>query len=107
MDAKAPALDKKKIEHGTLETAGKIAGVVLDFDRLKDRMEHAFEDVMYDARRAAKTGRRRVDDIIEDTTHLIKKNPWRSVGYVLATGVGVGMVASWLLRKKSNCRSDR
>ncbi len=49
----------------------------------------------------AKHGRRAIEDTIDDTTYLIKKNPWQSVGYAAGAGLGVGLVAGWLITRRS------
>lgn len=87
----------------TMETAGKVASVAIDAGVLKKRVENAVEDALIDARRMAKHSRHAIEDVIDDTTYLIKKNPWQSVGYVLGAGIGIGFLSGWLMtRKKGN-----
>lgn len=74
-----------------LETAGKIAEVGLDFALLKKRLENAVEDVVREAERMAKHGRHAVEDVMDDTTYWIKKNPWPSVGYAAGAAFGIGL----------------
>ncbi|HEU4768651.1 MAG TPA: hypothetical protein VFS77_14810, partial [Pyrinomonadaceae bacterium] len=64
-----------------LETAGKIAEVSVDFGLLKKRLGNAVEDAVLEAERMAKHGRHAMEDVIDDTTYWVKKNPWQSVGY--------------------------
>jgi ElaB/YqjD/DUF883 family membrane-anchored ribosome-binding protein len=79
-----------------LDTAGKIAEVGLDLGTLKKRVENAFDDAVLDAERIAKHGRHATEDVIEDTTYWIKKNPWRSVGYAAGAGFGIGLFVGWV-----------
>ena len=65
-----------------LETAGKIAELGVDFRLLKKRLGNAVDDAVLEAERMEKHGRRAMEDVREDTTHWIKKNPWQSIGYV-------------------------
>ena len=78
-----------------LETAGKIAEVGVDFPLLKKRLGNAVDDAVMEAERMAKHGRRAVEDVMEDTTYWIKKNPWQSVGYVAGAAFGVGLCLGW------------
>ena len=82
-----------------LETVGNVAATALDVDRLKKKVEYAVEDAVYDAQRIAKHGKHAVEDLVDDTEHMIKKNPWQSVGYVLGAGFGVGLLTGWLLTR--------
>lgn len=79
----------------TLETAGKIAGVGVDFRLLKKRLENAVEDAVLEAERMAKHGKRAMEDVVEDTTYRIKKNPWQSVGYAAGAAFGIGLCVGW------------
>lgn len=78
-----------------LEAAGKIAEVGVDFRLLKKRLGNAVDDAVLEAERVAKHGRRAKEDVMEDTTHWMKKNPWRSVGYVAGAAFGMGLCLAW------------
>lgn len=84
-----------------LETAGKIAEVGVDFRLLKKRLENAVEDAVLEAERMAKHGRRAMEDVMEDTTYRIKKNPWQSVGYAAGAAFGIGLCAGWFTSRRS------
>jgi ElaB/YqjD/DUF883 family membrane-anchored ribosome-binding protein len=84
-----------------LKTAGKIADVALDFGLLKKRLENAVEDAILDTERMAKHGRRALEDVMEDTTYWIKKNPWQSVGYAAGAGLGIGLFVGWFTSQLS------
>ena len=78
-----------------LETAGKIAEVGVDFRLLKKRLGNAVDDAVLEAERMAKHGKRAMEDVREDTTYWIKKNPWQSVGYVAGAAFGIGLCLGW------------
>jgi ElaB/YqjD/DUF883 family membrane-anchored ribosome-binding protein len=78
-----------------LETAGKIAGVGVDFRLLKKRLGNAVDDCVLEAERMAKHGKRAMEDVFEDTTYRIKKNPWQTVGYVAGAAFGFGLCLGW------------
>ena len=84
-----------------LETAGRIAETGLDVGVLKKRLENAVEEAVIDAERIAKHGRHALEDAVEDTTYWIKKNPWQSVGYAAGAGVGIGLLAGWLMTRRN------
>jgi len=85
-----------------LDTATKIADVGFDVGMLKKKLENAVDDATADAERLAKRGRHAVEDIVDDTRYLIKKNPWQSVGYAAGAGLGVGLIAGWLLTRRGD-----
>jgi len=78
-----------------LEAAGKIAEIGIDFGLMKKRLENAVGDAVVEAERMAKHGRRAMEDVKEDTTYWIKKNPWQSVGYVAGAAFGIGLCLGW------------
>jgi ElaB/YqjD/DUF883 family membrane-anchored ribosome-binding protein len=78
-----------------LETAGKIAAIGVDFPLLKKRLGNAVNDCVLEAERMAKHGKRAMEDVREDTTYWIKKNPWQSVGYVAGAAFGIGVCLGW------------
>ena len=78
-----------------LQTAGKIAEIGVDFPLLKKRLGNAVDDAVLEAGRIAKHGRHAMEDVMEDTTYWIKKNPWQSVGYVAGAAFGIGLCLGW------------
>ena len=74
-----------------LETAGKIAGSGVDFPLLKKKLGNAVDDCVLEAERMAKHGKRAMEDVREDTTYWIKKNPWQSLGYVAGGAFAIGL----------------
>lgn len=99
----------EKINNGStakeaFNKAVNMAATAIDVEGLKLRVEEAVEDAVHDAERLAKQGKYMLEDKIDDTEHYIKKNPWRSVGYVLGAGVGIGFLTGWLLTR--TCRDE-
>ena len=97
--------EKSKVREA-LDTATKIADVGFDVGMLKKRLENAVDDATADAERLAKRGRHAVEDMVDDTTYLTKKNPLRSVGYAAGAGLGIGLIAGWLLTRRSGKTID-
>jgi ElaB/YqjD/DUF883 family membrane-anchored ribosome-binding protein len=83
------------------ETAGKVAQVGLDFALLKKRLENAVEDTVRDAERMAKHGRHAMEDVVEDATYRIKRNPWQSIGYAAGAALGIGLCVGWFASRLS------
>lgn len=82
------------------ETVETVAEAGLDLTLLKKKLDHAVEETILDAERLVKHGKRGFEDAIDDTTYLIKKNPWQSVGYVFAAGVGLGLFSGFMMCRK-------
>lgn len=102
MSTTTESINNKSKLQGTLEAAGKVAEMGIDVTALKKRVENAVEDAVLDAQRIAKQGKRKFEDVVDDTEHLIKKNPWQSVGYVFGAGVGLGLFAGLLLTRRDH-----
>ena len=87
-----------------LETAGKIAEVGANFRLLKKRLENAIDDAVLETERMAKHGKRAMEDVMEDTTYWVKKNPWQSVGYAAGAAFGIGLCVGWFTsRLRTRC----
>lgn len=92
--------NKSKLQE-TLEAAGKVAEMGIDVAALKKKVENAVEDAVEDAQRLAKHGKHKFEDVVDDTEHLIKKNPWQSVGYGFGAGLGIGFFTGFLLTRRN------
>lgn len=92
---------KDRIGHAAA-TVGKVADAGLDLGLLKKKLENAVEETMLDAERLLKHGRRGFEDAIEDTTYLIKKNPWQSVAYAAGAALCLGLFTGWLFTRRNN-----
>ena len=58
--------------------------------RMKAAIAEKVEDGMNTARRAVKQGYRAAEDLADDTTHRIKRDPLRAVGLCFVAGVAAG-----------------
>lgn len=73
----------------------------LDAKKLKEMASNAIEDGIIDAHRMIKKGRYAAEDLIDDTEHHIKHDPWRSVGVTFGVGFGLGAIVGLLMARKS------
>ena len=67
-----------------------------EVSRLKTEASQAVEDGMIAARRLARRGRAATEDLIDEATDLVKRDPLRSVAMGLAIGFGLGALVVWL-----------
>lgn len=74
----------------------RVIQVGVEAARLKVQASHAVEDTIVGARRLAKRGRYAAEDLVDDATYRIKRDPLRSVAITFAVGLGVGALAGWL-----------
>ena len=88
-----------------LKTAGKIAEVGIDFGLLKKRLENAVENAVLETERVTKHGRHAMEDVMDDTTYWVKKNPWKSVGFAAGAAFSVGLCLGWFT-SRLNTRCD-
>jgi len=51
------------------------------------------------AQRIIRRGREAGEDYLDETTHYIKHNPWRSVAIALSVGLSLGFVGGFLSRR--------
>jgi ElaB/YqjD/DUF883 family membrane-anchored ribosome-binding protein len=62
-------------------------------EHIKAAITEAIEDSRKTARRAVKHGYRATEDLVDDTTYRIKRDPLRALGLAFVAGMAVG----WLL----------
>ena len=82
---------------GVAENAVRQAGVGVE--ELKTKASHTVEEGFAEAKRLAKEGERAAEGLMNDTAHLIKHEPLRSVGITFGVGLGLGIFAGWLLTR--------
>lgn len=58
--------------------------------RMKATIADAIEDRVDTARRALKHGYRATENFVDDTTHQIKRNPLRALGFSFVAGAATG-----------------
>ena len=59
-------------------------------------VEHAVEDGVTAARRAAKRGRYAAEDLLDETTYRVKRNPLSAVAISFCVGIGIGAIVVWI-----------
>jgi ElaB/YqjD/DUF883 family membrane-anchored ribosome-binding protein len=77
---------KEKVSQMARHADGPLTDFARDAVRMKAAITDAIEDRMTTARRAVKHGYRATEDIVEDATHRIKRDPWRAMGLSLVRG---------------------
>jgi ElaB/YqjD/DUF883 family membrane-anchored ribosome-binding protein len=97
---------KSSLIKEAIEAAENVVEIGLDVDRLKKKASETVEDGVAEAKRMIKRGRYAAEDLVEDTAHRIKHDPWRSVGITFAAGVGLGVLIGWLVGREKTERSD-
>ena len=58
--------------------------------RMKATIAEAIEDRVNTARRAVRHGYRATENFVDDTTHQMKRNPLRALGFSFVAGVAAG-----------------
>jgi ElaB/YqjD/DUF883 family membrane-anchored ribosome-binding protein len=94
-------LDRKGILKGAINVAEKAAKTAIDVEKMRIAASDIVEDGMYKAKRMMRKGQYAAEDLIEDTAHTIKKDPFRSVGITFGAGLGLGIFAGWLITYRS------
>jgi ElaB/YqjD/DUF883 family membrane-anchored ribosome-binding protein len=84
---------KENVLKGSQFVEEQFSNLGREASRLKGVMTDAVDDSMVNARRAARRGYNSAEDLIEETSHQIKRHPLRSVLCALALGALLG----WLL----------
>jgi len=86
----------------TVATGAQVANMGVEAARVRERIEHAVDDKVVAARRAAKRGRYAAEDLLDEATHCIKKNPVSAVAASFWAGFGLGAIAVWLCSRNGN-----
>lgn len=93
-------MDPTTMEHAT-DNAIKFAHVAHEAAKAKVLLDDAIEDGKREMRRLASRGYETAEDLMENTTHYIKRNPWRSIGFTLGVAGVTGLFVGWLLTRNS------
>ena len=80
-----------------LET--RVAAAQSKAARLKGELSKKVDETIQQGRRAARSGYRTAETIIEDATSSVKRHPWRAVGLAFGIGALIGLVVP--LRRRS------
>lgn len=104
LEVKDTAAKKEGFFKGAIDAAEQVARVGLKVEKLKQTAANAIDDGMVDARRMVKRGVYAAEDLVEDTAHLIKKEPLRSVAITFGTGLGIGVIVGWLVGHRTRAQ---
>jgi hypothetical protein len=83
---------KKNISKAARATEQRLTHFGNRTGRIKAGIIERIEDGVNTARRAAKHGYRAAEDFVDDTTHRIKRDPLRVLGFCFAAGVAAGWI---------------
>lgn len=86
--------------NNAIRAAEEVAKTGLKVERLKVKAANAIDDGIVDAKRMVKRGVYAAEDLIDDTAHRIKKDPWVSVGVTFGVGFGLGALFGWVITYK-------
>ena len=84
-----------------LEKAPSVDEVMREVSRLKSVVTDAVDDGFKTAVKAIKQGRNTAEDVLDETRHRVKKNPFEALGIVFAVGVLTGAVLTWASSRRS------
>ena len=91
--------DQKGFFKEAVGAAGQVAQAAFDLEKLKVAASHAVEDGVADAKRMIKKGRYAAEDLMDESAHRIKHDPFMSVGITFGVGLGLGIFAGWLVTR--------
>ena len=84
-----------------------IAESVQQATRASGAIADAFQDGLGEARRAMKVARRAVkqggeaaEELLNDTTKKVKRNPLQTIAITFAVGATVGAVFAWSIKRR-------
>ena len=80
-----------------IDVVEEVAKASYEVEKLKTQAAHAVEDGITQAKRLVKKGEYAAEDLLDETAHLIKHDPFRSVGITFGVGFGLGILVGWLL----------
>ncbi len=69
-------------------------------ERVGERMSDAIEEGYVVARRAVRRGRHAAEDLIDETSYRIKRDPLSAVAVTFGVGLGLGSIVGWLLTRR-------
>ena len=78
------------------EKPASVDEVLREVSCLKSVVTDAVDDGVRSALRAAKQGKTFAEDTIHDAKYAIKRNPLQAAGIVLAAGIVIGCLITWM-----------
>jgi ElaB/YqjD/DUF883 family membrane-anchored ribosome-binding protein len=83
-----------------IEKPAVIGEVLNEVSKLKGMLTDAVDDGVRSAVRALKQGRHAAEDAIDDARHVVRKNPFETVGVVFLAGVVTGGLVAWIASRR-------
>ena len=80
-----------------IQTGSVTAQVGAGVSRLKEAVADSIDDGLNSAKRTAKHGQRRAEELVDDARYQFKQRPFTALGISFAVGLGVGTVLTILL----------
>jgi ElaB/YqjD/DUF883 family membrane-anchored ribosome-binding protein len=71
--------------------------ITQEVERLREKVSQTVEDRIDSAARVVRRGKYAAEDLLDETTYRIKRDPLPSVAVTFGIGVGVGLLVGWLL----------
>jgi len=93
---------KTTVRERIVDACGQAAHVSHEARVLLSVAEDTIEDGVRAARRAVKSVRRRaeeIEDFKDEAIHRVKRQPLRAVGAAFGTGLAIGFVAGFVVRR--------
>ncbi len=68
-------------------------------ERLRRKVTNTVEDKYDDARRAIRRGRHAAEDLVDEASYRIKRDPLNSVAITFGVGLGMGVLIGWFMKR--------
>jgi len=82
------------------EIPGTVEDALREASRIKSIVTEAVEDGVRSALKTIKQGRDAAGDVIDETRHRVKRNPFQAMGVFFAAGVLMGSLVAWLTSRR-------
>ncbi|NOT61873.1 MAG: hypothetical protein HOP19_16790 [Acidobacteria bacterium] len=99
MTVTTPTVEEKTILQKAFHAGSQLATIGWEAGQIKEQVEHAVDDGIRAAKRAAKNGRHAAVDLLDETAYRIKHDPLRSVALGFGAGIGLGAMLGWLVTR--------
>jgi ElaB/YqjD/DUF883 family membrane-anchored ribosome-binding protein len=99
----AETLDRTngRVTDRAMDIVGRAAHLAHDVKAMKAVATDAAEDGARVARRAVKQTVHRAQDLVDETTHQVKRRPLQAIGLAFAAGSMVGLIVGWLGHRRT------
>lgn len=87
---------KPTIRERAIDAARRAAHLSHEARLFKSLGAEAVEDGVYAARRTIKSAQHRVEDLKDEATYRVKRQPLKAVGIAVGAGFVLGMAVGWI-----------